>query len=162
VTSPTENRYGRSRPTFDEVYMRVVDIISERSTCLRKQVGAVLIVDNRIVSHGYNGVPSGQPHCIDTGRCLKDEAGDEEYKVCLHAEQNAISQCAKRGLATMGGTLYVNADICITCAKMVLASGIQRVVIRRDNMGGDHGINLLRLHGLRVDEIPAPPSLEQP
>ncbi|MFQ3548688.1 MAG: deaminase [Armatimonadota bacterium] len=140
------------RPTFDEVYMDVVEIIAKRSTCLRKRVGAVITIDHRILSHGYNGVPSGHPHCIDTNCCLKEAAGTEEYKVCIHAEQNAICQCAKRGLAVEGATLYVNADVCITCAKLMVASGIRRCVVKRDHKGTSDGIDLLKKSGIEVVE----------
>ncbi|MBO7393387.1 MAG: CMP deaminase [Abditibacteriota bacterium] len=137
------------RPTFDEIYMEVVDIIARRSTCLRKHVGAVITIDNRILSHGYNGVPSGHVHCCDTGICQKD-ANSEEYKICIHAEQNAICRCAKRGLALEGATIYVNADVCITCAKLIVASGIARCVVRRDFKSAD-GIELMRKSGVIVD-----------
>lgn len=143
-----------NRPTFDEVYMDVVETICRRATCLRKRVGAVITIDHRILSHGYNGVPSGHDHCCDTGQCLKDLAGSEEYKACLHAEQNALCQCAKRGLPVEGATIYVNADICITCAKLIVASGLKRCVIKRDHKGGSNGINLLCKSGVEVVEWP--------
>ena len=142
------------RPSFDKVYMEVVDIIGQRSTCLRKKVGAVITIDHRILSHGYNGVPSGHQHCCDTGQCLKDKAGSEEYKICVHAEQNAICQCAKRGLALEGATVYVNADVCITCAKLMVSSGIVRCVVRRDHKGNSHGIDLLKNSKIEVVEWP--------
>lgn len=138
-----------NRPSFDEIYMEVVDIIARRSTCLRKKVGAVITIDRRILSHGYNGVPSGHDHCCDTGICLKELHNSEEYKICIHAEQNAICQCAKRGLALDGATIYVNADVCITCAKLMVASGIKRCVVRRDYKSSD-GIDLLRKSGVEV------------
>lgn len=141
-----------NRPSFDEVYMDVVGVIAKRSTCLRKQVGAVITSDHRILSHGYNGVPSGNPHCSDTGICLKQQAGSEEYKVCVHAEQNAICQCAKRGLAVEGATLYVNADVCITCAKLIVSCGMKRVVVKRDYKGVTDGLDLLRKCGVEVTE----------
>jgi dCMP deaminase len=132
--------------------MEVVDTIARRSTCLRKRVGAVITYDHRILSHGYNGVPSGHEHCCDTGKCLKDQAGTEEYKVCVHAEQNAICQCAKRGLALEGATLYVNADVCITSAKLMASSGIVRCVIKRDHKGSSDGIRLLEKCGVEIVE----------
>ncbi|MBE3587387.1 MAG: dCMP deaminase family protein [Thermoanaerobacteraceae bacterium] len=139
------------RPSFDEIYMEVVDVIARRSTCLRKRVGAVIVVDRRIISHGYNGVVSGEVHCCDRGSCLKDLAGREDYKPCVHAEQNAICLCAKRGLAVQGGTMYVNADICLTCAKLIVSCDLRRVVVRRDYRGTDEGIEFLRRHGVQVD-----------
>ena len=141
-----------NRPSFDETYLEVVDVIAKRSTCLRKKVGAVITIDRRILSHGYNGVPSGHEHCCDTGKCLKDVAGTEEYKVCVHAEQNAICQSAKRGLALQGATVYVNADVCITCAKLMVSSGIVRCVVSRDHKGTADGVNLLRKCGVEVVE----------
>jgi dCMP deaminase len=142
------------RPSFDETYMEVVEVIAKRATCLRRKVGAVVTMDHRILSHGYNGVPTGHEHCSDTGNCLKDLAGTEEFKVCVHAEQNAICQCAKRGLAVEGASLYVNADICITCAKLIVSSGIARCVIKRDHKGTSDGIDLLRKLGVTVVEWP--------
>ena len=142
-----------TRPTFDEIYMEVVDVIARRSTCLRKRVGAMIVVDRRILSHGYNGVVSGAEHCIDTGHCLKDLAGREDYKPCVHAEQNAICLCAKRGLAVAGGTMYVNADPCLTCAKLIVSCAISRVIVRRDHHTNE-GIEFLRRHGVQVEEWP--------
>ncbi len=143
------------RPTFDEVYMDVVETIARRSTCLRKKVGAVVVVDRRIISHGYNGVVSGEDHCCDTGQCLKDKAGREDYKPCVHAEQNAICLCAKRGLAVRGATIYVNADICITCAKLIVSCEMARVVVRRDFKGTSEGIEFLKGHGVEVTQWPS-------
>jgi dCMP deaminase len=140
-----------ARPSFDEIYMEVVDTIARRSTCLRKKVGAVIVVDKRIISHGYNGLVSGEAHCCDTGRCLKDIVGREDYKPCVHAEQNAICLCAKRGLAVKGGTIYVNADICVTCAKLIVTCELSRVVVRRDNKGTREGIDYLERYGVQVD-----------
>ncbi len=140
------------RPTFDETYMDIVDIIARRSTCLRKRVGAVITMDRRILSHGYNGVLSGMSHCCDTGVCKKEEAQNEDYKICVHAEQNAITQCAKRGLSVDGATIYVNANICLTCAKLIAASGIRRVVFRRDSDTKNDGLRLLESQGIKVEE----------
>lgn len=140
------------RPSFDETYMEVVDVIAKRATCLRRKIGAVITIDHRILSHGYNGVPTGHAHCIDTGQCLKDLAGTEEYKVCVHAEQNAICQCAKRGLAVEGATVYVNGDVCITCAKLIVSSGIKRVVVKSDHKGNGNGTDLMLKSGVEVVE----------
>jgi dCMP deaminase len=143
-----------TRPSFDETYMEVVETIARRSTCLRKKVGAVIVVDKRIISHGYNGLVSGEVHCCDTGQCLKEIAGREDYKPCVHAEQNAICLCAKRGLAVKGGTIYVNADICVTCAKLIVTCEISRVVVRRDHKGTREGIDYLERYGVKVDYWP--------
>ncbi len=144
---------SRTRPTFDETYMDVVEIVAERSTCLRKKVGAVIVVDKRIISHGYNGVVKGEEHCCDTGVCLKEKRGDEDYKICMHAEQNAICQCAKRGLAIKDATLYVNADICFTCAKLLISCEISRVVVKRDFQGSSDVFALLEEYNVKVEEF---------
>lgn len=143
------------RPSFDEIYMDVVDTIARRSTCLRKKVGAVLVVDRRIISHGYNGVVSGEAHCCDTNQCLKDKVGREDYKPCVHAEQNAICVCAKRGLAVKDATIYVNADICLTCAKLIVSCEIARVVVRRDFKGTSEGVDFLKSAGVDVTHWPS-------
>jgi dCMP deaminase len=128
----------RQRPSFDEWFMDMAEVTAKRSTCLRNCIGAVITVDNRVVSHGYNGLPAGEPNCIDTKVCRKDEAKDEAYKPCLHAEQNAIVQCAKRGIAIVGGTIYITDSPCPTCAKLIIAAGIEKVVCtqgkRRDGI----------------------------
>lgn len=143
----------KTRPSFDETYMAIVEIIAKRSTCLRKKVGAVIVVDNRIISHGYNGVVKGEEHCCDTGACLKEKRKDEDYKICVHAEQNAIGQCAKRGLAIKDSTLYVNADLCITCVKLLIACEISRVVVKRDFQGSSDALDLLREYKIKVEEF---------
>jgi len=145
--------HEKIRPSFDETYMDIVETIARRSTCLRKKVGAVLVVDNRIISHGYNGVGKGEEHCCDTGVCLKEKRSDEDYKICVHAEQNAICQGAKRGLAVQEATLYVNADICITCAKLLISCEISRIVIKRDFLGYLNVLDLLKQYGIKVEEF---------
>jgi dCMP deaminase len=104
-----------------------------RSTCLRRKVGAVLVMDNRILSSGYNGPPSGIAHCADLGGCLREKLGvpsGERQEICraIHAEQNAILQLAITGLSGRGATAYVTAHPCFTCAKMLVQLGIKRVV----------------------------------
>lgn len=103
-----------------------------RSTCLRRQVGAVLVKDKKILATGYNGAPSGLPHCLDVG-CLRDELkipSGERHELCrgLHAEQNAIIQAAYYGVSINGATLYCTNLPCIICTKMLINAGIQRVV----------------------------------
>ena len=149
------------RPSFDELYMEVVEIIARRSTCLRKKVGSVIVMDKRIISHGYNGVVSGEEHCCDTGHCLKDLVGREDYKPCVHAEQNAICLCAKRGLGVKGGTLYVNADVCVTCAKLIVSCEIHTVVVKRDYKGTSEGIEFLKQLGVQVKLWPPEDQVRQ-
>lgn len=121
-----------ARPSWDEYFIEITRLVAKRSTCLRRQVGAVLVKDKNILATGYNGAPSGTAHCLDIG-CLREKMGipsGERHELCrgLHAEQNAIIQAAKHGTSIEGATLYCNTMPCIICSKMVINSGIKRVV----------------------------------
>ena len=120
------------RPSWDDYFMDITQRVATRSTCLRRQVGAVIVLDKRILATGYNGAPRGLPHCEETG-CLREKLGipsGQRYEICrgLHAEQNAIIQAALHGVSVAGGTIYVTHQPCITCAKMIINAGLQRVV----------------------------------
>ncbi|AIS51360.1 ComE operon protein 2 [Thermoanaerobacter kivui] len=124
------------RPSWDEYFMQIVDVVKNRSTCLRRQVGAILVVDKHIISTGYNGPPTGLLHCEETG-CLRDQLGipsGERPELCrgVHAEQNAIIQAALYGVSTKGATLYVSASPCAICAKMLINAGIKRIVYEEE------------------------------
>lgn len=121
-----------SRPTWDEYFMEITHLVARRSTCLRRQVGAVLVKDKNILATGYNGTPSGIAHCLDVG-CLREQMGipsGERHELCrgLHAEQNAIIQAAKHGTNIDGATLYCTTMPCIICAKMIINAGIRKIV----------------------------------
>jgi dCMP deaminase len=112
--------------------MEITHLVAKRSTCLRRQVGAVLVKDKNILATGYNGAPTGVAHCLDVG-CLREQMGvpsGERHELCrgLHAEQNAIIQAAKHGTSIEGATLYSTTMPCIICTKMVINAGIRRVV----------------------------------
>ena len=112
--------------------MEITRQVARRSTCLRRQVGALIVKDKQILATGYNGAPSGFDHCEQTG-CLREEMhipSGERQEICrgLHAEQNAIIQAALHGVSVAGGDLYCTHQPCITCAKMIINSGIVRVV----------------------------------
>ena len=118
--------------------MDIVELVSLRSTCLRRKVGAVLVKDKRILTTGYNGVPTDIRHCSEVG-CLRDQMGipsGERHELCrgLHAEQNAIIQAALHGVSIKGATLYCTNHPCIICAKMVINSGITTVIYRDEYM----------------------------
>jgi len=121
-----------ARPSWDEYFMEITRLVVSRSTCLRRQVGAVIVKDKKILATGYNGAPSGLPHCLEVG-CLRDEMGipsGERHELCrgLHAEQNAIIQAAYYGVSINGATLYCTNLPCIICTKMLINAGITRVV----------------------------------
>jgi dCMP deaminase len=120
------------RPSWDEYFVEIARQVATRSTCLRRSVGALIVRDKRILSTGYNGAPRGVAHCDETG-CLRAKLGipsGQRQEICrgLHAEQNAIIQAALHGVSVEGGSIYVTHQPCITCAKMIINSGLVRVV----------------------------------
>jgi len=120
------------RPSWDEYFMDITRQVATRSTCLRRHVGAVVVRDKRILCTGYNGPPRGLSHCDEVG-CLREQLAipsGQRQEICrgLHAEQNAIIQAALHGVSVEGGTIYVTHQPCITCAKMIINSGIVRAV----------------------------------
>jgi dCMP deaminase len=117
---------SKTRPSWDSYFLRIADAASERSTCLRRSVGAVLVRDRRILATGYNGAPEGLPHCLDVG-CLMV---DGHCVRTLHAEQNALLQAAAHGVSTQGATVYVTSEPCFHCTKMLLNARVQRIVYR--------------------------------
>jgi len=122
------------RPDWDSYFMEMAAVVAKRSTCLRRQVGAVLVKDRRILATGYNGAPSGMLHCDQTG-CLRKERGvppGREHEICrgLHAEQNAIIQAALHGISIRDSLMVVTHQPCVICAKMMINAGIHTVVMR--------------------------------
>lgn len=124
------------RPTWDEYFMEIANLVKTRSTCLRRQVGAVIVKDKKILSTGYNGAPRGCAHCIDIG-CLREKLGipsGERHELCraLHAEQNAIAQAAEHGTSVKDATIYVTAQPCSLCAKILINAGITDIIYQGD------------------------------
>ncbi|MDY0385148.1 MAG: cytidine/deoxycytidylate deaminase family protein [Geobacter sp.] len=121
-----------SRPSWDQYFIDITHLVATRSTCLRRQVGALLVKDRNILATGYNGTPSGITHCEDVG-CLRERLkvpSGERHELCrgLHAEQNAIIQAARHGVNIDGATLYCTTMPCIICTKMLINAGIRRIV----------------------------------
>ncbi|MFC1754184.1 cytidine/deoxycytidylate deaminase family protein [Thermoproteota archaeon] len=121
------------RPSWDEYFIGIASLVSTRSTCLRRRVGALLVKDRRILATGYNGTPSNIRHCCEVG-CLRDQLkipSGERHELCrgLHAEQNALLQASLYGISLKGSILYCTNQPCIICAKMLINAGIQEVVI---------------------------------
>jgi dCMP deaminase len=124
------------RPSWDEYFMEVCNAIAKRATCDRGRSGCVIARDNQILATGYVGAPSGLPHCDDAGHQLKktvheDGSVTQHCVRTVHAEQNAICQAAKRGVAIDGATLYCRMTPCRVCAMMIINCGIVRVVAER-------------------------------
>lgn len=122
---------NKERPTWDEYFMQMAHVVAGRSTCLRRQVGAVIVKDKQILSTGYNGSPSGLTHCAQLG-CLRQKLGipsGERSEICraVHAEQNALVQAAKHGVAISGADIYTTVQPCVLCTKLIINAGIKRV-----------------------------------
>ncbi len=114
--------------------MQIAELVSSRSTCLRRQVGAILVKDRRIIATGYNGAPTRIAHCAEVG-CLRQQLGipsGERHEICrgIHAEQNGIIQAALHGVSTQGAVLYCTTQPCAQCAKMLINAGVERIVFR--------------------------------
>ncbi len=145
------------RPTLDEYFMEIAKVVAKRSTCLRQKVGAVIVKDKRILATGYNGAPSGLPHCDEVG-CLREKLkipSGERQELCrgVHAEQNAIIQAAKFGISVDGATLYSTHCPCIVCAKIIINAGIKRVVYGRE-YADRNGLELLKEAGIEIVYFP--------
>ena len=121
------------RPNFDEYIMDIAQLAAARSTCDRARVGCVLVQDRYIIAAGYNGAPSGMPHCDDYGHKMVDG----HCIRTIHAEQNAVAQAAMHGAPTKGATAYVTHLPCISCAKLLIAAGIATVVYAAGYGDGD-------------------------
>jgi len=120
------------RPSWDEYFMEITEVVATRSTCVRRRVGAIIVKDKRILATGYNGAPSGLSHCGESG-CIREKLNipsGERHELCrgLHAEQNAIIQCAVHGINMQGATLYSTTQPCVLCSKMLINAGIKRIV----------------------------------
>lgn len=146
-TSPTR----RQRPTWDEYFLDIAFSVAERSTCDRAHVGAVLVRDKRILATGYNGSPAGLPHCDEAGHLMVDG----HCVRTLHAEQNAIIQSALHGVSSEGATAYVTHQPCLTCAKMLINAGVQRVVYAGNYLDNYSRQFLAEAH-VQLDHLPRP------
>lgn len=119
------------RPSWEEYFMEIAYLVAKRSTCLRRQVGAVVVKNKNILATGYNGAPRGITHCEVAG-CIREKLNipsGERHELCrgLHAEQNAIIQAAYHGTSIAGADLYCTNRPCIICSKMIINAGIEKV-----------------------------------
>ncbi len=144
------------RPTWDHYFMEITRLVATRSTCLRRQVGAIIVKDKRILATGYNGAPRQLPHCLDVG-CLRDKMGvpsGERHELCrgIHAEQNAIIQAATSGVNIEGSVLYTTHYPCSLCIKMILNASIEKVLFL-DGYPDDLSKTLADEAGLAVRQL---------
>ncbi len=121
-----------TRPDWDTYFMDIAHVVARRGNCSRRQVAAILVRENRIVSTGYNGTPRGVKNCFEGGcpRCAGNTPPGTDLGecVCLHAEENAIAQAAYHGISLQDSILYVTLSPCLTCARLVISAGIKEVV----------------------------------
>jgi len=154
----------RARPTWDEYYLGLITEIGKRATCDRGISGCVVARDNRMITAGYVGAPSGMPHCDEAGHLLRkviDEDGTVRQHCVrtIHAEQNAICQAARHGISLQGGTLYCKMEPCRVCAMLIISAGIKRVVAQRRYHAGQDTRELFRQAG--VELVVAEDTVEQ-
>ena len=145
----------QERPSWDEYFMDITRLVARRSTCLRRQVGAVLVKQKHVLATGYNGTPTGIAHCSATG-CLREQMkvpSGERHELCrgLHAEQNAIIQAARHGVNIAGATLYCTNSPCIICTKMLINAGIEKVIYLD---GYPDRLSLDMLQEARIEVLP--------
>jgi dCMP deaminase len=147
-----------NRPSWDEYFSKLVDAVAQRATCDRGRAGCVIVKDRQILVTGYVGSPKGLPHCDDVGHLLKKMV-HEDGKVTqhcvrtVHAEQNAITQAARRGIALEGATLYVRMTPCRTCTMLIINTGIERVVCQKKYHAAEESEAMFREAGIRLDYL---------
>ena len=146
------------RPSWDEYFLDVMHALAKRATCARGRTACVIVKDNQIVVSGYVGSPPGLPHCDEVGHLMKkvvEEDGTirEHCMRTIHAEQNAICQAAKHGVSIAGGTLYCKLAPCRTCAMLLIACGIKRIVAEYKYHAGGEAEEMLKQAGIEIRYI---------
>lgn len=145
------------RPDWDTYFVNIAHVVKTRGNCLRRQVAAVIVLDHRIISTGYNGTPRGTRNCFEGGceRCASDAPSGSGLGecICSHAEENAITQSAYHGIAVKGATIYVTLSPCLMCAKMIINSGIVEVVYEEEYMFSEQTRSLFTEAGVRCRQF---------
>ena len=144
------------RPTWDEYFMEIARAVGKRATCDRGRSGCVIAKNKQILVTGYVGAPAGLEHCDEVGHQMKKVTHEDgsESNHCVrttHAEQNAIVQAAKIGVAIDGATLYCKMTPCTVCAKMIINSGIRRIVCEKKYHRGGESETMFRKVGMELD-----------
>jgi len=146
------------RPSWDEYFMQVARAISKRATCDRGRSGCVIVSDRQILASGYVGAPPGLPHCDEIGHLFNsvihsDGLTREHCVRTVHAEQNAICQAAKRGVALDGAILYCRMTPCRICAMLIISCGVSRIVCERKYHAGAESEELLEQAGIQIEFV---------
>lgn len=159
----TDAASSATRPSWDDYFLSLMDEVAKRATCDRGKSGCVIAKDRRIVATGYVGAPPGFPHCDEVGHLIKqvlDEDGTARQHCVrtIHAEQNAICQAARCGIALEGSELYCRMEPCRTCALLIVSVGIRRVVARKRYHAAQETRDMFQLAGIEL--IVVDPSVE--
>lgn len=141
------------RPSWDEYFMKIVEIVGSRGSCDRGRAGSVITRNNRIIATGYVGSPIGTKHCDEVGHEMHTVIQEDgtQSRHCIrttHAEQNVICEAARMGIAIEGGTQYCKMTPCYVCAKMIINAGIKRVVCAQDYHGGARSKEIFKEAGV--------------
>jgi len=149
------------RPTLNNIFMQTAELFAQRSTCIRVQVGSILVRDNKIIATGYNGSTKNHQHCYDYFKDSKldihsQEFIDKHFKFSeeheLHAEQNVLLFCAKEGISTKDTTLYITLSPCLSCAKVIYVSGITKVIYKKEYDRDLRGIEFLKENNIIIEK----------
>jgi dCMP deaminase len=144
------------RPGWDSYFLQITNIVATRSTCGRRQVGAIIVKGHDILATGYNGAPKSLDHCDVTG-CLRADLGiksGEQLDRCraIHAEQNAILQATRHGINIQGADLYCTNTPCLTCAKMIINAGIKHIYFMV-KYNDDYAIDMVKSAGIQLTQL---------
>lgn len=142
---------GHVRPGWDEYFLKMARLAATRATCPRRRVGAVLVREHRVLATGYNGAVKGAPHCDDVGCLLVTRDGRQSCERTVHAELNAILQCAANGVSSRGSTMYCTDFPCVNCAKAMVQAGVVRVVYLAD-YPDPNSMEILQAGGIRLEK----------
>jgi len=152
-----ENLLFEHRPPWDEYFMNIAHAAATRANCIKRKVGAILVVDRRIISTGYNGTPRGTRNCNEGGcpRCAGAAPTGARLDECLcsHAEENALTQAAYHGVAVRGATIYTTLCPCLMCAKMIINAGVFEVVHDAAYAMDQTAADLLRQAGVKIRSL---------
>ena len=153
------------RPSWQDYFLEITRLVAKRSTCLRRNVGALIVKDKRILATGYNGAPTGLSHCLDVG-CMRENLAippGERHEICrgIHAEQNVILQAALYGVSIKGAVLYCTHQPCALCAKMAINAGISRIIYSGD-YPDELAAKMLKEAGVELVRVDFASELQQP
>ena len=152
----SESKEKHIRPSWDGYFMKIAEVVGERATCDRGRSGCVIVKDKRILVTGYVGAPVGVAHCDEVGHEMHTVVQEDgtQSKHCIrttHAEQNAIANAARKGVAVEGGTLYCHMTPCYTCAKILINAGIERVVAKKDYHASKRSKEVFKEAGVELE-----------